>query len=503
MAQNTSPLEIAMKRLTALLLIALLALCASTLLGCATDPQRAAAANADDYNLVASWDESSHTLSLAETVRLTNRAQNAVTEVKFHIYANQYREDAQTSVVPNVYKSAAYPNGDSFGKITFDQVKVDGTPVAFVIEGTDNDILSVPLGKELFGGESVTVQMDCEIVIANVKHRLGYTDATINLGNFYPVLCDVDGGNYVCTPYCNVGDPFVSEVANYDVTMIVPKGYVAASSGVLVEATSDNTVDTLKFSASAVRDFALVASKNFKKLTTDADGVQVNYYYYADKDAENTLKLACDTLKYFSSKISEYPYAQYSVCETEFCYGGMEYPCLSMVTSGSSSYREAVIHETAHQWFYGIVGNDQFNDAWMDEGLAEFLTMQYLDERGEKPLADGIRAKTKTYTTYVDVLNRYYDRADTSYKCLADYKNDSEYVILTYVKGSLMFNTLYETMGKEKFFRALKNYYAAACYTIASPQTMALHFEQVGGKGLQNVFAAFADGKEIIGEITD
>ena len=486
---------------TVLAVILIACLACATLAACSKSKMSQAIKNGDGYTIVAAYDEESHVLSATQTVEMTNRSENSFSKVLFHVYANQYREDAANSVVPQVYRAQAYPNGASYGDITFDSVKVNGTPVAYTIEGEDMDVLAVPMDNELFPDQKATVEMTYEVQLANVAHRLGYTDKTVNLGNFYPILCHVDNGSYTASPYYNVGDPFVSDVANYDVSLTLPDKYVVAASGQLSEATSNGGMATYTYKAEAVRDFALVLSKEFKKLTRAVGDTQVNYYYYNDADAETSLGTACGMLEYLSERVGAYPYAQYSVAETEFCYGGMEYPCLAMITSGSKSYQEAVAHETAHQWFYGIVGNDQIANAWMDEGLSEFLTYLYMDATGVTPLSRNVMASTKTYTTYVDVLNHYYTDVDTSFRAVNKYKNDSEYVIFTYVKGSLLFNTMYETLGANRFWKALAAYFDGAQFTIAQPQQMSDCFATAGGQELATIFNAFIEGKEVIGQV--
>ncbi|MCH5152877.1 MAG: M1 family metallopeptidase [Clostridiales bacterium] len=494
-----------MKRILCILLVVcLLIACAClTLVACKNDKMKQATKNGDNYTIVASYDDQAHVLSATQTVTLTNRSENSFTKILFHIYANQYREDAANSVVPNVYVARAYPNGKSYGDIAFDSVKVDGTAVAYTIEGQDMDILSVPLNTELFPDQKVTVEMTYEVTLANIMHRLGYTDNAVNLGNFYPVLCHIDNGNYTASPYYNVGDPFVTDVANYNVSLTLPENYIVASTGNLEEARSQNGTATYTYSANAVRDFAFVLSQNFKKLTSTVGDTQVNYYYFADADAETSLATAVGMLDYLNKNVGKYPYAQYSVVETDFCYGGMEYPCLTMITSGSSSYQEAIAHETAHQWFYGIIGNDQINNAWMDEGLSEYVTYLYMDSAGGKSLNRSMMGCIQTYTSYVDVLSNYYGDVDRSMRAVHEYKNDNEYVIFTYVKGSLMFNSVYEAMGSARFWKALSNYFDEGQYTVAEPSMMVACFVNASSKEIGSIFSNFLEGKEIIGKVTD
>lgn len=489
-----------MKKFLSVLLSLLLITAAVAFAACNSNPIDKASKNADNYVIVASYDDQSHILSATQTIKVTNRSENSLTAIKFHIYANQYREGAATPIVPATYKSRAYINGDSYGDITFDSVKVNGNAVAYTIEGQDLDILSVPI-DEFFPDQTAEIEMTYQIQLANVAHRLGYTDNTVNLGNFYPILAQIENGVYVCSPYYNIGDPYVNDVANYNVTLTLPENYLVASSGELIEATNTNGLATYSYKANALRDFAMVLSNKFQKLSQNVNNTQVNYYYYNDAEAEASLATAVEMLQFLNKTVGDYPYSTYTVAETDFCYGGMEYGGLAMVTSGSKSYQEAVAHETAHQWFYGLVGNDQIANAWMDEGLAEFMTYLYLDKAGVTPLENSIKAITKTYVSYVDVLNHYYDNVDTSFRALDNYKNDNEYVVFTYVKGSLLFGTLYDIMGETKFNKALNNYVNSTACSIAAPGALIDSFVQVSGAEVGKIFNDFIEGKEILSQI--
>lgn len=126
-----------------------LVMCITVLVGCGGKGTYLdkASKNLDNYEIVMSYDEANHKVSATQTVTLTNRTDNAFNSVKFHIYANAYRENAGMALIPSGYVSEAYPNGKSYGDITFDSVKVKNEAVAFVIEGEDSDILSVPVSS--------------------------------------------------------------------------------------------------------------------------------------------------------------------------------------------------------------------------------------------------------------------------------------------------------------------------------------------------------------------
>ena len=485
-----------MKKLLPILII--VAICLFGMVGC-QDYVQSVAANCNSYTIVAGYDDTHHVLSAVQTVDFVNPQDSPLDAIKFHVYGNCYGLDC-ASVVPQSSYNDAYYNGASYGEVSFDSVKVNGTPVPFVIEGSSFDILSVPLSTPLQSGQSVQVEMTYQLTLANVAHRLGYGETTVNLGNFYPVLCHLDENGFACTPYYSVGDPFVTPVANYDVTLVAPSNFVVASSGNLVSSKTTGNQTTHIYQAKAIRDFAMVLSTQFTHITADANGVAVNYYYFADTNPQTTLATAVGMANYLSQSVAKYPYKQLTVVETNFCYGGMEYGNLAMVSSGGRDYLTATAHEVAHQWFYGVVGNNQIDHAWMDEGLCEFVTLLYMDKHQDQPLATAIKKLYKNYVTYVDVLTNYYGAVDVSFRPLNQYKNDTEYVYVNYVRGCLLFYTIYDNVGEARFFSSLSRYFDQAKLTIATPQQLVDSFCKGCNKDVSGIFDAFINGKDIISQ---
>ena len=448
------------------------------------------------YTLKLSYDNENHVLSGVQRVQFTNGTTNTLDSLHFHLYANAYRQDASHLIVSPNYVQSCYCYGQSFGEIAFDWVKVEDTAVAFEIGGTDCDVLIVPLSKTLYPDESVTVEMVYEISLPHIKHRLGFGENTVSLGNFFPILCMIDQtGSWQDTPYYVYGDPFVSQMANFDVSLSCDSDFVVASTGTLLTTSTENDVTTYTIEAKVVRDFAIVMSKNFKVLTQTEDGVQVKYYYFDDDDPATALAFAVNSLKYFSDNIAKYPYDTYSVAQADFCFGGMEYPMLSVISAETTAKIETVIHETAHQWFYNLVASDQIEHPWQDEGLVEFLTQLYLDQCGEVPLKESMRKYLKNYTTYVNVLTDYLGKLDTTMR--ASYKFDTEqgYVYMTYVKGALMFNSIYDACGKDKFFNALRRYFDDCKLTVATPEQMQASFSSGYGADIAGFFDSYINGE--------
>ncbi len=470
------------------------------LCACSPDYLQNASKGLCNYQIDVTFDEQHKILSVCQTVTFVNDTQNTFDSLKFHIYANAYRENARQKVVQDAYLLRCFPNGVDFGDITFDSVSVNGVDCAFVIEGVDCDILSVPLEKTLFPDEKVEISFVFEVKLANAHHRLGWGENTINCANFFPILCVVDkNGTFKQNGYSQIGDPFVSEVANFEVTLNVPSNFVIASTGSLVSKESQNDRTIWGFSAIAVRDFAFVASKNFQVLSHQNEkGVVLEYYYFEDDNAERSFEVLKNSFELYCDKIAPYPYATLKVAQADFCFGGMEYPQLATVSATIQSYHEAIAHEIAHQWFYALVGNDQIDEPFLDEGLAEFLMLYYIDKDMGVPLNENVAKYRKNFAVYSNVLTNYLGNFDTSMRSIEQFENEQDYVCCTYVKGALMFNALFENLGEDLFFRCLKNYFDNFKLEIATLDDMIACFERTSNRELENFFRSFVgDNTEI------
>ena len=370
------------------------------------------------------------------------------------------------------------------------------------VMGEDENILYAYLERSLFPGDKVVLDVGFMTKLANVNHRTGVSKHTVNLGNFYPVLCGIKEDAFIETAYYSDGDPFFTDCADYKVHLTLPKEYTVASTGVLEGERTLESKKVYTISALNARDFALVLSKEFRAEHAEVNGKTLSYYYYADDKPKDTMDTIKECFSFFEGTYGEYPYPQYSVAQTGFCYGGMEYPCLSFISDKLTGGEKArtVVHETAHQWWYSAVGSDQICEAWQDEGLAEYSTL-YFFEAYEKYgfTRDGLVAEAmREYRSYYDVYGSVLGRTDTRMsRHLKEYISDYEYKCLSYDKALVMFDTLRKSVGDEKFNLALRKYYKNNLFQIASAGDLVASFEKCG-LDVGGFFASFLEGKAIL-----
>lgn len=440
-----------------------------------------------------------NTLTATVTCDYVNGSDVPLNELCFHLYPNAYREGAKNYPIPDNRIAEAFPNGRSYSKLNVSKVSVNGEQAKVNVVGDDENILSVALTEALDPSKRTTVTIEYSVELPNVRHRFGYTDSSVNLGNFYPIACVYRDGAFVTDPYYAYGDPFNSEVADYNVTFTAPSEFVGAFTGTTVSETKSGANTVYSVSAENVRDFAAVFGK-FKKASGAAGSTIVNYYYYDDDEPEKALNAAVDAVKTFGELFGEYAYPEYSVVQTSFIHGGMEYPMLSMISDAVTGdvYNDVIVHETAHQWWYAAVGNDEVRDPWLDEGLAEYSTMMFYEINGDdyNYTFSGKRADTlSAYTLYCETYKNN-GLGDTSMnRAVNEYGSEIEYTYMTYVKGAIMFDDIRNTVGDNAFKAGLKAYYENCKFEIAEPQDLIGAIEKASGRQVSGLFDAWLSGK--------
>ncbi len=490
-----------MKKIVCCLLGAAVGLSAAGgLAGCTRRP---ALHGENSYTICAEYDPAVRKLTAEMTVVAVNTSAAPLGELRFALWANAYRAGAQYPPVSETFHRSTYYRGDSFGEI--DITGVSGAE-SFSVEGEDANILALRLATPLAPGKHAEVSLSYEVELAYVNHRLGVGAHAVNLANFYPILCYLDENGYREYVYSQNGDPFVSDLADYDVTLTVPAEYTICSGFAAepVEGAAEGK-QTYHVAAEGVREIAFVLGEGFECEVAEQDGVEIAYYYQpgaVGTPSATACKLAAESLGFFSDRFSAYAYPRYAVVSTDFVYGGMEYPALSMISrSLTAGELPAVIaHETAHQWWYAMVGSDQFQNAWQDEGLAEYSAALFFEEHPEYSTTyrDFITASERSYRAYFSVYSQLHDGADTRMnRPLTSYAGEYEYRNIAYDKGVILFDRIREITGREKFNAALKRYAAKYSGKMATPAELMKCFSYAGSD-VSALFDSFLEGKCVI-----
>lgn len=368
---------------------------------------------------------------------LQNDLPHSLGELFFHLYPNAFRSRDTTPAPP-----AAYPAGFVPGGMEVGEVKVEGLPVPAEIQGT---VLRVSLPRALPAGGWAEVEIPFELTIPVVAYRFGQWDGVTVLGNWYPILAVYDEGGWHLDSYLPLGDPFYSQVADYQVVLTIPTEQVVAASGLLEsEEILGGGWKRISLKAAKVRDLALVTSARFH-LETLRDGDITLHAYSLPGHAEKSrlaLYAASRALQFYQHTFAcPYPYRQFSLVEVPMQgMSGMEYPLMAMISSrvfaftSLSQWQPLVAHEVAHQWWYGLVGSDQWREPWIDEGMAVWSTellLRELNQTGQRRKGALPSPENVLYT-------------------LEEFSDVDEYYALVYFGGSRFWEALEERIGGER-----------------------------------------------------
>ncbi|HZG58224.1 M1 family metallopeptidase [Paenibacillus sp.] len=409
-----------------------------------------------------------------------NDADAATNELRLSAYLNAFRADriAERDPVLPEHRKRAYPPDFAEGGLDVRGAAVDGTPVPVEVRG-ESIVVSLP--EPWAPGEWRRLELEWDATLPRVHHRFGMSEDAYWFGNALPTLFVFDG-EWRDYAYEAVGDPFYAAVADYRVRITAPDGYAVVATGDEAEPVP---ADEAGFATTAVeapraRDFAFALSRSHEAVAAEAEsGLRVNVHYrHASKArAEAAAAAAAGMADFLERTVGELGTREADIFENEMFVTGMEYPGFVLVRAdrlNAAAGLETVVHEIAHQWFYGAVGNDQVAEPWLDEAFATFLT-------------DAYRLGGKLDATYAERLRAV--RADAALGDVRSYDSWSAYWNGNYRLGALMLHALRGELGEDGFARFLRDYYARFRDGVATTEGFVETAEEAYGGSLDAFFA--------------
>ncbi|MEU3825113.1 M1 family peptidase [Streptomyces sp. SID486] len=313
--------------------------------------------------------------------------------------------------------------------------------------------LKITLPAPLAQGQSATVGFDLGITVPSGADRFGHDGAFSFIGNALPVLAIRDAAGWHLDPYTDNGESFYSLAADFKVTLDHPSTLLVPATGTSTDTpgSSGRTVTTA--TATKVRDFAWAAGPFSKISGTSASGVPVNIYSVSgisSSSAQSMLSTAKSAVDAHGARFGAYPYGELdAVIDNNYWFGGMEYPgfVLDLVST------TALTHEIGHQWWYGIVGDDEYNSPWLDEAFADYSTDLALGSTGSNCWSGVSWASSAEKITN---SMAYWDA------------HSSRYSTVVYGYGKCALHDLRRLIGDTAMTKLLKDYASAHWYGVST-----------------------------------
>ena len=440
------------------------------------------------YEIKVSLDVDSSLIRGTETLIYKNNSPDTLSYVWFHLYPNAYRKGS-------IYARETANNGNfalvradesDLGWIETSNLTSNGTPCMTKVIDTEMKVL---LRDPILPGESNVFKMDFRVKIPAFFSRMGHRDEHFVISQWYPKIVVYDNNPPVSPPlgmseteyrgksgwwhpdgYHATGE-FYGEYGTYDVWITLPERFVVGATGEIVGEDHYGSLKTLHYHAEKVHDFVWVADPNFVVWDTTYEQTHIRILVVNNPTHKKLWRIIPSEVPKILQKFSEwfypYPYSTLTVVDGKVgVSSGMEYPTVVLVSvtpflSGlgkitTNFFVDIVAHEIAHQWFYGILGNNEMEEAWLDEGFATFAEMRYMRWRVKQDnkltdefvkLLGNVPLETIEDVTLYWLVNSPWDEPLIGKKA---YQMPS-YWINVYAKGAKLLWLIYETVGAERF----------------------------------------------------
>jgi hypothetical protein len=413
--------------------------------------------------------------------------------------------NSESDLLDRLYFRLLPNGGKSYGngRLTVSGVLVNGSSVQPELSLQDT-VLEIPLVEPIAPGSALDVNLEFS---GQVPRDFGggeqsggygiynYTDSVLALSGWYPLLSVYDNG-WRLDPLSSTGDSVHSDVAYYTVEIDLPADQVLAATGVEIETTRQGDRVVRRFVSGPVRDFFMIMSPLYQVSGDEVNGVLVRAHHLPDHEegGDVLLRETVRALKIFNEKFGAYPYSELDVVEAPLNNAlGVEYPGIFMMASSlleqpqDSALFVTIAHETAHQWWYAVVGNDVFTEPWLDEGLATYSSAIYLLEGFSE----------NTHRGFINYLYERYDnlvkdgKDEPVVESLAYFDRLSDprvYAVVVYSKAALFLHALQDLIGDKAFYGALQEYYSQNKYGIANGDELLRLFESHAQKRLKKIY---------------
>ena len=370
-----------------------------------------------NYDIDVQLDHAARTLTGRETIRWRNISAHPTDELQFHLYWNAWRNLESTWLRERqLAGNLTSRRDDAWSSIDVTRLRVRKMDIADGSTGewmdltkqqrfiapddgnaADRTVMASELPWEVLPGETVEIDVEWDAAVPRPFARTGYRNDYYFIAQWFPKIGVLEDSGWN-THQFHAATEFYSDYGLYDVRITVPERFVVGASGREVERmeNADGTV-THRYGAEDIHDFAWTTSPHFLEDTRAFEHPtlpRVNMRLllqpeHAGQESRHFDATAA-ALKYYGEWFGAYPYDHITIIDPAYRSGsgGMEYPTL--FTSGSrwlapervAQPERVTIHEAGHQFWYGIVGSNEFEHAWMDEGINTFSEARTTDEAG-------------------------------------------------------------------------------------------------------------------------
>jgi hypothetical protein len=475
------------------------------------------------YDIDVRLDHDARTLIGRETIRWRNISRRPTSELQFHLYWNAWR-DAESSWMRErrLAGNTRAPREDAWSRIDVTALRVkqpDGAIVdltqhqRFIApddgNAADRTVMTVPLPFSVEPNGTVQIDAEWTSRIPRPFARTGYVDDYYFIAQWFPKLGVLEDGGWNTRQFHNATE-FYADYGVYDVRMTVPTGFVLGASGLQTTRTDNaDATTTHRYRGEDINDFAWITAPRLIDLTRTFEHptlppVRMRLLLQPERrgQTERYFSITAATLRLYGEWFGAYPYGDVTIVDPAFQSGadGMEYPTLftgrsRWLTPSTVQLPEMTTsHEAGHQWWYGMIATNEFEHAWMDEGINTYATARVLDEVFEPN-----RVELRYFGGFIPWAFRDVPVSRLDNDRLAGYRDNAEADVpatptwrywpgtatfISYNKTSLWLHTLERLLGWPVMQRILSTYFERWKFRHPQPADFFAIVNEVSGRDM-------------------
>jgi hypothetical protein len=456
------------------------------------------------YDIRVALDAEKKALAGEEVVTWKNTTGEEVGDAWFHLYLNAFANDRSVFMKESSGAHRGFKaSEDQWGYCRVKTLALAGadgkeTPLPLEYPGEDRTVARVTLPAPVPPGGEAAFRIVFEDKLPKVFARAGSVGDFVMAGQWFPKLGVYEAGRgWNCHPY-HLNSEFFADFGVYDVAVTVPAHYVVGATGVQWEETPGDRTKTLRFHAEDVHDFAWTASPDFVEVTENFRGTTIRVLMQPGNrgDVARYAGAVKAALEGFERYLWKYPYPVITVVDPPrggLGAGGMEYPTLitsmthPFIPDGFYFPEMVTLHEFGHQYWYGMSANNEFEEAWLDEGINSYYEMRILDDwLGKETSLAGNLAGWRLGDGQSQRLG-YISLPDADPVVLPSWKyaNNQSYSVISYNKSTLVMAALEEHLGRARMDAAMKAFFARVKFTHPTTEDFLRIVSEEAGEDLR------------------
>ncbi|WP_240415485.1 M1 family metallopeptidase [Paenibacillus periandrae] len=483
-----------------------------------TPAQRPLSNRIVEYHMNVQLDAQSKLLSGTQSITWKNPGSQPVQELYFHMYPNAFSSKKTTFMKESGGKLRDDSSKEgSYGGMEVSSIKtLDGEELIGSLQYVqpddgnkeDRSLMKITLPRAIKPGQKITLEGIFSVKLPAVFARMGYADDFVMAGQWFPKLAvyepagqrgrTAEGWNL---HQYHGNSEFYADFGIFDVRIQVPSSYTVAATGFpLKPPADDGKTKTYAFYADDVHDFAWSASPHFiyyeePYATPQIPGVRIKLYLDPKHEELKAryMTAAKKALARYSQWYGTYPYSTLSIIvppENANGAGGMEYPTL--VTSWGASedqpdldLERVIVHEIGHQFWYGMVASNEFEEAWLDEGFTSYAEDKLMEQEY------GVKPNLTLEASYI-----------TNPKSLKldswSYGKHEAYAENVYTRAKLVLRAIEAQIGSEMMQKTLKSYFQSWKFKHPTTSDFQKTLEDTTTKSWSEFFDQYVYGGQMV-----